>query len=55
MLVPLTVGLPVEIETTRDEDASKAGSPPSKIAALVTGCRCNADGLFQVRLALRAA
>ena len=55
MLVPLTVGLPVEIEPPPDGRVPKGGSPLPKITAQVTGCHCNADGLFRVRLALSAA
>jgi len=61
MLVPLRVGLPVEIEPPSGDQApgsaprngrdSAAASPA--ILAQVTGCECNADGLFRIRLSFQ--
>jgi hypothetical protein len=62
MLVPLRVGLPVEIErqptSVRAKDSRRAASPGATrpapaIRAQVTGCRCNADGLFRIRLSFQ--
>jgi hypothetical protein len=50
MLVPLRVGLPVEIEQPlRPRAAGSAAAPPA-IRGRVADCRCNADGLFRIRL-----
>jgi hypothetical protein len=63
MLVPLRVGQPVEIEQPAAERApeSARGGPRAQapvtaaIRAQVTGCRCSADGLFRILLAVRQA
>lgn len=63
MLVPLRVGLPVEIEQSAAERApdSARGGPQAPapvtpaIRAQVTGCRCSADGLFRILLAVQQA
>jgi hypothetical protein len=56
MLVPLRVGLPVDIETPAEVHGQaaagrdRAGAPSRSIRAQVTGCRCNPDGLFRICL-----
>jgi hypothetical protein len=57
MLVPLRVGLPVEIERPAElrgpnvtSEPMRAARPPQPIRAQVTGCRCHADGLFRISL-----
>jgi hypothetical protein len=54
MLMPLTIGLPVEIETRPDEPLHGLAADQPRIPAWVTGCQCSPDGLFRVRLAFRS-
>jgi hypothetical protein len=61
MLVPLRVGLPVEIEPTLQGTGVGPAHEPARtprhfsqtIQAEVAGCRCNAEGLFRIRLTFR--
>jgi hypothetical protein len=63
MLVPLRVGQPVEIEQPAPERApeparggTQAAAPTTPaVRAQVTGCRCSADGLFRILLAVQQA
>ena len=55
MLVPLVVGHRVEIETPAHGQDGDAARLPGSVRAQVTGCQCNADGLFRIRLALPEA
>ena len=63
MLVPLRIGLPVEIEQPArggawDSAPLPASSPAPASAAIraqVTGCQCHADGLFRIHLTLQEA